>query len=82
MGRYKKLMSFVILGVMILGLSIVASAQWRNDRRNTGYYGNTNLNYTIRNLNSNARTFEKVLDRELDRSRYDGSRFEERLPMI
>lgn len=81
MGRYKNLLTIFTLAVMVMGLSIVASAQWRNDRnnRNTGYYGNTNLNSTIKNLKNNSKRFEKVLDRELDRSRYDGTRREDAL---
>ena len=80
MGRYKKLISIVTLSVMVLGLSIVASAQRRNGGGNNDYYGNNyNLNSTIRNLKNNSKRFEDILDRELDRSRYDGSRREDNL---
>ncbi len=86
MGRYKKLITFITLSIMLMGLSIVASAQWRDNRNNrnnrgnnTGYYGNTNLNSTIKSLKNNSKRFEKVLDRELDRSRYDGTRREDAL---
>ncbi len=83
MGRYKKLISIISLSVMVLSLSIVASAQWRDHRGNGGYYGNgrynSNLKSSIKNLRDNSRKFEDVLDRELDRSRYDGSRREDNL---
>lgn len=89
MSRYKKLTTLFTLAVMVMGLTIAASAQWNNGRNNrnnrnnrgnnTGYYGNTNLNSTIRNLRSNAERFENVIDRELDRSRYDGTRREDQL---
>lgn len=83
MGRYTKLLSILSFAVMVMGLSIVASAQWRNGRGNNGSYDNTtynrNLNSTIRNLRDKSRRFEDILDRELDRSRYDGSRREDQL---
>lgn len=83
MGRYRKLISIVTLAVMFMGLTIVVSAQRRNNRNNRGtntvYYGNRNLNSTIKNLKNNADRFEDVLDRELDRSRYDGTRREDNL---
>jgi hypothetical protein len=79
MGRYKNLLSILTLTVMVMGLTVVASAQWRNGRSNSGYYGNANLNSTIKNLRDNARRFEDALDRELDRSRYDGTQREDSL---
>ncbi len=86
MGRYKKLTTLFTLAVMVMGLSIAASAQGRSNRNNrnnrgnnTGYYGNTNLNSTIRNLKNNANQFENVLDRALDQSRYNETRREDQL---
>lgn len=83
MGRYKNILALFTLSVMIMSLSIVASAQWRNSRSNNDYYGNgrntQNLNSTINSLESKSRRFEDILDRELDRSSYDGSRTEDRL---
>lgn len=84
MGRYKNLLSLVTLSVMVFGLSIVASAQWRDNRRgnngNNGYYGNNyNLKSSIKNLKNSSDRFEDILDRELDRSRYDGTRREDNL---
>ena len=57
---------------------------WRRDGvYNNGQYGN-NGNYgdmrsIVRNLKNNARELQKHLDRDLDRSRYDGSRREDQL---
>ncbi|NNF00747.1 MAG: hypothetical protein HKN25_17150 [Pyrinomonadaceae bacterium] len=83
MGRYKNALTAITLSVMVMGLSIAASAQWRNSRGNNDYYGNAgynrNLNSTINNLERKARRFEDVLDRELDRSQYNGSRREDQL---
>ena len=84
MGRYKNILTAFTLSVMVMGLSIAASAQWRDSRgNNDDYYGNArynrNLNSTINNLESKSRRFVDTLDRELDRSRYDGSRREDQL---
>jgi hypothetical protein len=81
MNRFKNLITVFAFSLMILGLSTIASAQWRNDRnnRNDDYYGNGNLKSTLKNLKSRARQFEKQLDRELDNSRYDGRDREDRL---
>ncbi len=83
MGRYRKLVTVTSLFVMVLGLTIVASAQWRNPRGNNDRSGNgryiANLDSAIKSLKNNSRSFEKTLDRELDRSRIDGTRREDNL---
>jgi len=86
MNRFRNLVAIFAFSLLVLALPVVASAQWRNDRNNRNdndYYGNNrnnrNLQATIRNLKSRSRTFERVLDRELDRSRYDGRNSEDRL---
>jgi predicted RNA-binding protein with EMAP domain len=83
MGRYRKLVTVTSLFVMVLGLTMVASAQWRNPRGNNDRNGNgrynANLDSAIKSLRNNARSFENVLDRELDRSRVDGTRREDNL---
>ncbi len=91
MSRYKRALSVIAMAVMVMSLSIVVSAQWRdgrgnrgnNDRYGNGSYGNAtynrNLDSTIRNLRDKSRNFERILDRELDRSRIDGTRREDRL---
>ncbi|MEZ5345911.1 MAG: hypothetical protein R2681_10195 [Pyrinomonadaceae bacterium] len=81
MGRINKLFSIFGLAAMVLGLTIGASAQWRFPGGNNGSYGNNNynLNSTIRSLTSKSRQFVGVLDRELDRSRLNGSNREDQL---
>ncbi len=65
---------------MILGLTVVASAQYRDrSRNNSGNYGNQNISSSVKSLRDQARQFEKTLDRELDRSRIDGSQREDNL---
>ncbi len=81
MGRINKLFSIFGLAAMVLGLTIGASAQWRFPGGNNGSYGNNNqnLNSTIRSLTSKSRQFVGILDRELDRSRIDGTNREDQL---
>lgn len=80
MNRYQNLITAISLAAMILGLTIYASAQ----RRNSGYndnYGRADVyvSYAIKNLRNNSRRFVDTLDRELDRSRYDGTAREDHL---
>lgn len=84
MNRYKSLVAVFAFALMVLSLPVVASAQWRDNRRNDDdYYGNgrynRNLNATVRNLRNRSREFERRLDRELDRSRINGSNREDRI---
>lgn len=84
MSRYTKIISITAMFLMVLGLTVVASAQGRNRRgNNDDYYGNgrytANLDSAVRNLKNNARNFENVLDRELDNSRYNESDREDNL---
>ena len=84
MNRFKSLVAIFAFSLLVLSLPIVASAQWRDNRRNDdGYYGNggynRNLQSTIRNLKNRSDRFEDRVDRELDRSRYDGRRQEDRI---
>lgn len=85
MNRIKNLIAVFAFSLLILGLPAIASAQWR-DNRNDDYYGNGNYNRslqsTIKNLKNNTKEFAKRLDRELDRSRYDGSNREDRINEI
>ena len=83
MNRYKSLVAVFAFALLVLSLPVVASAQWRDNRRNDDYYGNNrsnrNLNATIKNLKNRSRQFERRIDRELDRSRIDGTNREDQI---
>lgn len=84
MNRFKSLVAVFAFSLLVLSLPIVASAQWRDNRRNDDdYYGNSrynrNLQSTVRNLKNRSKQFERRVDRELDRSRYDERRREDRI---
>ena len=64
---------------MMLGLSIVASAQYRYPRGNNDNYGNRDISSTVKSLRDQSRQFERIMDDQLDRSRYDGTRREDHL---
>lgn len=53
---------------------------YNNGGYNNGQYGNYgDMRSVVRNLKNNARELQSHLDRDLDRSRYDGSRREDQL---
>jgi hypothetical protein len=84
MNRIKILVAVFAFSLLVLSLPVVASAQWRDNRRNDDdYYGNgsynRNLQSTVRNLKNRSQQFERRVDRELDRSRYDGRNQEDRI---
>ena len=69
-----------MIGLLIL-VSVGASptfSQSRDYPRN-GNFDSRNLDRSIRDLEANSRTFVRLLDRELDRSRYNGSRLEDEI---
>lgn len=90
MNRFRNIIALAIFSLLVLALPNIASAQYnnRNNRNDDGYYGNgnnnnnRNLQSTIKNLKNHSREFERRLDRELDRSRYDGTNREDRLLQI
>jgi hypothetical protein len=86
MNRYKSLVAVFAFALLVLSLPVIASAQWRDNRRNDDYYGNNrsnrNLNATVRNLKNRSKQFERRIDRELDRSRIDGTRREDQINAI
>lgn len=89
MNRLRNLIAVFAFALLILGLPTFASAQWDNNRsnRDDDYYGNGNRNNrnlqgTIKNLKNSSSHFESRLDRELDNSRYDGRRREDRILQI
>jgi hypothetical protein len=86
MNRYKSLVAVFAFALLVLSLPIIASAQYRDNRRNDDYYGDNisyrNLNATVRNLKNRSKQFERRIDRELDRSRIDGTRREDQINAI
>lgn len=86
MNRFRNLVAVFAFSLLILGLPAIASAQWGNNRnddynRNGGNY-NRNLQSTIKNLKNRSNQFERRIDRELDNSRYDERRREDRLNQL
>lgn len=89
MNRVKNLITIAAFSFLVLGLPAMASAQYgqydpygRNGGNNNGGYGNGsygNVSSTVRNLKSRARDFQRQLDRDLDRSRYNGTRREDQM---
>ena len=95
MNRLRSLIGIFAFSLIVLSLPAVASAQWRSDRdrdddysrnddyrNNRGGRNNRNLESTIRNLKNRSQQFERRLDRELDRSRYDGGNREDRINQL
>jgi hypothetical protein len=88
MNRFRNLIAVFAFSLLILGLPAIASAQWRNDRNNrnddynrNGRY-NRNLQSTVKNLKNRSKQFARQIDRELDRSRYDDRRREDRINQL
>jgi chromosome segregation ATPase len=85
MKRVKTLVSIFAFSLLVLALPAIASAQWndrdrdRDDDYNRNGRYNRNIENTIDGLNERAKRFARSLDRELDRSRYDDRRAEDRL---
>jgi hypothetical protein len=89
MNRFKNLLAAFAFALLILGLPALASAQWRDDddynrNRDRDYrsnrnYNSGNLRSAINRLANRAESFERRLDRELDRSRYNNRNGEDRL---
>ena len=84
MNRVRNLVTLAAFSFMVLGLPAIASAQYgqydpygRNGGYGNGQYGN--MRSTVRNLKSRARDFQRQLDRDLDRSRYNGTRREDQM---
>ncbi|MDQ3041862.1 MAG: hypothetical protein M3R11_05715 [Acidobacteriota bacterium] len=97
MNRFRNLIGVFAFALLILSLPAVTSAQWRdnddyrNDRRDNrrnddynrgGGRNNRNLQATIKNLKNRSNQFERRLDRELDKSRYDDRNREDRLNQL
>lgn len=85
MNRLKSLSLVFAFALLVLGVPGFASAQYRgNDdyygrNRNQGNNYNNDLKYAIKQLKNQSKDFARQVDRELDRSRLDGSNREDRI---
>lgn len=80
MNDYRNIYAAVSIFAMILGFTVLASAQRRGQGYDPGYTRyDVNISYAVKNLRNNARRFQDDLDRALDRSRLDGSRREDNI---
>jgi hypothetical protein len=94
MRNIKNWIALGAFSLLILGIPAIANAQWRDrdrdwdrddryDNRNRGYnagYGNYgNMSYLVRSLKDRTRDFVRQLDRDLDRSRVNGTRREDQI---
>lgn len=83
MNRISNLLKIFAFSLLLLGLPTIASAQWGNNdygrnRRNDNY-NRRYLAEAARRVEDQSRSFRRSLDRDLDRSRYDGTRREDRI---
>jgi len=84
MNRVIKFFSIAAFSILILGLPAIASAQYGGygypSGGGYGTYGNYGDQRTIvRSLKDKTREFQRQLDRDLDRSRYNGTRQEDEI---
>lgn len=93
MRNIKNWISLGALSLLVLGIPAIASAQYggydpygRNDRdrrQNDPYYGRSgnygNMSGVVRSLKDRTRDFVRQLDRDLDRSRMNGTRREDQI---
>ena len=85
MNRAKNFTTIAAFSLMVLALPAIASAQWGNQNdpygrnggyNNGGYYGGDTRS-TVRDLKNLTRELQRHLDRDLDHSRYNGTRQED-----
>jgi hypothetical protein len=86
MNKIKRFSIFAAFSMLVLGLPAIASAQYypNGGAGNGGYGGYGNGQYgdqrsAIRNLKNHTRQFQRQLDRDLDRSRVNGTRREDQI---
>lgn len=86
MNRIKNIVGIFAFTLLILCLPGLASAQRgnrdRNNDRNNGYYNAGQLRDTVKRLKSDSRDFVKFVDRDLDKSRYDGRNREDNVNQL
>lgn len=91
-NKRRFLPTIIAAALMALFLPLIASAQgngsWNRDRRDNGDWRNGNrydnrmLRDVTRRLDDRSGDFQRHLDSALDRSRYDGTRREDRINEI
>src|SRR6476659_5260721 len=91
MNRVIKFFSIAAFSLLVLGLPAIASAQYGGyGYPSGGGYGYPNGSYgtygsygdhrtIVRSLKDKTREFQRQLDRDLDRSRYNGTRQEDEI---
>src|SRR5689334_4062075 len=79
MNRIKHVSGIFAFALLVLSLATLASAQWN---RNNGNYNASQLKSAVQRLESDSRDFAKFVDRDLDRSKYDGRRSEDNLNQL
>jgi hypothetical protein len=90
MNRFKNLLTMFAFSLLILGVPNLASAQWGNNRnddyysrnRNRGYDDARSMRNVLNRLEDRSYSFARLVDRELDNSRYDDTRREDRIDDI
>ena len=91
MTRFKSLITIAAFSLAVLCLPAIASAQYNGGYGNGGYnnggynngrYGNGgygDMRSIVKDLKNKAGDFQRQLDRDLDNSRYNGSRREDEM---
>lgn len=92
MKSFKNWAVLTAFSLLVLGIPATASAQWGGGqydpygRNNDPYYGRNggygNVNGVVRSLKQKTREFQRQVDRDLDRSRMNGSRREDQINSI
>jgi hypothetical protein len=86
MNRFRSLISIAAFSLAVLCLPAIASAQYggygnggygNNGRYGNGGYGDTRS--IVKDLKNKSKDFQRQVDRDLDNSRYNGSRREDEI---
>lgn len=82
MKGIRNLITVGAFSLLMLGIPAIASAQYGQYDpygRNAGYGGYGDMRSVVRDLKAKTKQFERQLDRDLDRSRLDGTRREDQI---
>lgn len=87
MDRIKNLLTFSVLALAAMAMPVVASAQWwpQGQQDSWGgygggpYYGNVDSRQLVKRIKDRTKHFQRQVDRELDRGRWNGSPFEDQV---